>query len=59
MDNPSLMGFGTFKVYNSEIISNALRIGYRHFDLAEKDGSIFPPVKSVKQSTTTTTTKVL
>jgi len=30
LSNPSLMGFGTFKVDNSEIIINALRIGYCH-----------------------------
>ena len=35
MDNPSLMGYGTFKVDNSELIINALRIGNRHLDLAE------------------------
>jgi diketogulonate reductase-like aldo/keto reductase len=32
---PSLMGFGTFNVYDPAVIINALRIGYRHFDLAE------------------------
>ena len=51
MNNPSLMGFGTFKVDNSEVIINALKIGYRHLELAEnykksknrgeKVGSIF------------------
>ena len=35
MDNPSLMGYGTLKVDNSELIINALRIGNRHLDLAE------------------------
>ena len=30
MDNPSLMGFGTFKVDNSKVIINALKIGYHN-----------------------------
>jgi hypothetical protein len=37
IDNPSLMRFETFKVDNSEVIINALRIGYRHLDLAENN----------------------
>ena len=37
IDNPSLMGFETFKVDNSKVIINALRIGYRHLDLAENN----------------------
>ena len=58
------MGFETFKVDNSEVIINALRIGYRHLDLAKnnkksknkggKVGSIFT-VSQVSE----TTTKVL
>ena len=35
IDNLSLIGFGTFKVDNSRVIINALKIGYRHLDLAE------------------------
>ena len=30
-----LMGFGTYDVHNPNVITNALKIGYRHFDLAE------------------------
>ncbi len=52
LDNPSLMGFETFNFDNSKVIIRALRIGYRHLDLAaenykksknkvEKVGSIF------------------
>ena len=51
LDNPSLVGFGTFNFDNSKVIIKALRIGYRHLDLAEnykksknkveKVGSIF------------------
>ncbi len=30
-----LMGFGTWKIDSHDVLINALRIGYRHFDLAE------------------------
>ena len=29
-----LMGFGTYGIDDSNVITNALKIGYRHFDLA-------------------------
>ena len=30
------MGFRSFKVNNPNVLTNALIIGYRHFDLAER-----------------------
>ena len=30
-----LMGFGTYDVHDHNILLNAFKIGYRHFDLAE------------------------
>ena len=63
LDNPSLVGSGIFNFDNSKVIIKALRIGYRHLDLAvnykksknkvEKVESIFS-AKSRKQSTTMT-----
>ena len=29
-----LMGFGTYDIKDSNVITNALKVGYRHFDLA-------------------------
>ena len=30
-----LMGFGTHNIHDPNVITNALKIGYRHFDLAQ------------------------
>ena len=42
----SLMGFGTFMVENPEVIINALKTGYHHLDLAEKNYSNSPMIKT-------------
>ena len=33
------MGFGTYDIHDPNVITNALKIGYRHFDLAESYGN--------------------
>jgi diketogulonate reductase-like aldo/keto reductase len=33
------MGFGTYDIHDPNVITNALNIGYRHFDLAESYGN--------------------
>jgi diketogulonate reductase-like aldo/keto reductase len=35
-----LMGFGTYGIDDSNVITNALKIGYRHFDLADTYGNL-------------------
>jgi diketogulonate reductase-like aldo/keto reductase len=35
-----LMGFGTYGIDNSNVMTNALKIGYRHFDLAHSYGNL-------------------
>jgi diketogulonate reductase-like aldo/keto reductase len=35
-----LMGFGTYGINDSNVITNALKIGYRHFDLADTYGNL-------------------
>jgi diketogulonate reductase-like aldo/keto reductase len=35
-----LMGFGTYNINDPNVITNALKIGYRHFDLAHSYGNL-------------------
>ena len=46
---PSLMAFGTFLVYNSEVVFNALKTGNRHLDLAKENYSNLPMIKNYSQ----------
>ena len=34
-----LMGFGTYDISDPNVLTNALKIGYRHFDLADSYGN--------------------
>ena len=43
---PSLMGFETFLVYNSEVVFNALKTGNRHLDFAKKNYSNLSMIKT-------------
>ena len=43
------MGFETFQIYNSEIIINALKTGYRCLDLVENNSNL-PMIKTALEN---------